>query len=64
MSKDRVIHLLNDEEIGMCLSGLTLLKRQYSKDELSDEVISFLDNLYNKIDKCEDMGVINDERIW
>ena len=63
MSKDRVIHLLTDEEIGMCLSGLTLLKRQYTKDELSSEVIEFLDNLYNKIDECQDMGVIGYERI-
>lgn len=63
MSKDRVIHLLTDEEIGMCLSGLTLLKRQYVKDEISSDVIVFLDNLYTKIDKCEDMGVINDERL-
>lgn len=63
MSKDRVIHLLTDEEIGFIQSGLTLLKRQYVKDELSEEVVSFLDNLYVKIEKCEDMGVINDERL-
>ena len=63
MNKDRVIHLLTDEEIGMCLSGLTLLKRQYVNDELSIEVVEFLDNLYNKIDECSEMGVIGYERI-
>ncbi len=63
MSKDRVIHLLADEEIGMILSGLTLLKRQYTKEEKENEVIIFLDNIYNKIDNCEDMGVINNERL-
>lgn len=62
MSKDRVIRLLTDEEIGLILSGLTLLKRQYVSQE-EDNSILFLDNLYNKIDKCEDMGVIKSERI-
>ena len=62
MSKDRVIKLLTDEEIGLILSSITVLKRQYVKDENSD-IVLILDNLYKKIDKSEDMGVIIDERL-
>lgn len=62
MSKDRVIKLLTDEEIGLILSSITVLKRQYVKEENSD-IVLILDNLYKKIDKSEDMGVITDERL-
>ena len=62
MSKDRVINLLSDEEIGLILSGITVLKRQYVKEENSD-IVLILDNLYKKIDNSEDMGVITYERL-
>lgn len=62
MSKDRVIELLTDEEIGLILSSITVLKRQYVKEENSD-IVLILDNLYKKINKCEDMGVIIYERL-
>lgn len=62
MSKDRVIELLTDEEIGLILSSITVLKRQHFKEENSD-IVLILDNLYKKINKCEDMGVIIYERL-
>lgn len=62
MSKDRVIELLTDEEIGLILSSITVLKRQHVKEENSD-IVLILDNLYKKINKCEDMGVIIYERL-
>lgn len=62
MSKDRVIKLFTDEEIGLILSSITVLKRQYVKEENSD-IVLILDNLYKKINKCEDMGVIIYERL-
>lgn len=62
MSKDRVIKLLSDEEIGLILSSITVLKRQYVKEENSD-IVLILDNLYKKIDMSEDMGVITYERL-
>ena len=62
MSKDRVIKLLTDEEIGLILSSITVLKRQYVKEENSD-IVLILDNLYKKIDNSEDMGVITYERL-
>lgn len=61
MSKDRIIHLLNDEEISYILTGLRLLEQSYLKYDNTDT--SFIQALFDKIDNSLDMGVINDERI-
>lgn len=62
MSKDRIIHLLSDEEISYILTGLRVLGQQYIKQECNDDV-SFVNVLYDKIDKSIDVGVIGNERI-
>lgn len=61
MSKDRIIHLLNDEEISYILTGLRLLEQSYLKYDNTDT--SLIQALFDKIDNSLDMGVINDERI-
>lgn len=61
MSKDRIIHLLNDEEISYILTGLRLLEQSYLKNDNTDT--SLIQALFDKIDNSLDMGVINDERI-
>ena len=60
--KHRVIHLLSDEDISLILTGLTLLKRRYIEQN-DDSAVLFCDQLYDKFDNCEDVGVINHERI-
>ena len=62
MSKDRVIHLLTDEEISYILSGLRFLMQQYIKQDSKDDLL-FVNQLYEKIDLSTDMGVIGNERI-
>lgn len=62
MNKDRIIHLLTDEDIGLILTGLRFLEQDYLKREDSDGVF-FIGSLYDRIDKAEDLGVITSERI-
>lgn len=62
MNKDRIIHLLTDEDVGLILTGLRFLEQDYIKREDRDGVF-FVGSLYDRIDKCEDMGVITSERI-
>ena len=60
--KHRVIHLLSDEDISLILTGLRILEKEYvsQNDETS---FLFTQQLYDKFEKCEDVGVINHERI-
>lgn len=58
MSKDKVIHLLEDEQISLLLTGLRLVSIKEP-----DVNIDLIDDLYELIESCEDMGVINDEKI-
>lgn len=60
--KHRVIHLLNDDDISFVLTGLRLLGQRYLEQD-DEENALFVQRLYEKIDECEDMGVINHERI-
>lgn len=60
MNKDRIICLLSDEEISYILTSLTTLKIKYVSEDNNEEV-ELLQELYNKIDECDDMGVIKDE---
>lgn len=60
--KHRVIHLLSDEDISLVLTGLTLLERKYMEQDDNSSVL-FTQQLYEKFDSCEDVGVINHERI-
>lgn len=62
MSKDRIIHLLSDEEISYILSGLRFLVQQYIKQDCNDDVL-FVQQLYDKIDISSDVGVIGNERM-
>ena len=62
MNKDRIIHLLSDEEIGYLLTGLRFLEQDYLKREDEDGVF-FVSSLYDKIENSEDVGVITSERI-
>lgn len=62
MSKDRVIHLLSDEEISYILTGLRLAGQQYLKQECEEDA-NFVSNLYEKIDDSLDVGVIGNERM-
>ena len=62
MNKDRIIHLLSDEEIGYLLIGLRFLEQDYLKREDEDGVF-FVSSLYDKIENSEDVGVITSERI-
>ena len=62
MNKDRIIHLLTDEDVGLILTGLRFLEQDYIKREDEDGVF-FVGSLYDRIDKSEDVGVITSERI-
>lgn len=62
MSKDRIIHLLTDEEISLILTGLRFLSKEYKEKEY-DRDSEFTDSLYSRIDKSQDVGVIRNERI-
>ena len=62
MSKDRIIHLLTDEEISLVLTGLRLVSQRYLEQGCSDDV-SFCNQLFEKVDKSIDVGVIGNERI-
>ena len=62
MSKDRVIHLLTDEDVSYIMTGLRLAIRKYMDMGCDDDVL-FIRQLYDKIEFCEDIGVINDEKI-
>jgi len=62
VNKDRIIHLLSDEEIGYLLTGLRFLEQDYLKREDEDGVF-FVSSLYDKIENSEDVGVITSERI-
>jgi len=62
MSKDRIIHLLSDEEISYILSGLMFLGRKYLEQDCKED--NFLvQQLYDKIDMSSDVGVISNERM-
>ncbi len=37
MSKDRIIHLLSDEEIGYILTGLRVLGQRYTEQSCEDD---------------------------
>lgn len=60
--KHRVIHLLSDEDISLILTGLKLLERRYV-EQSDDSSVLFTQQLYDKFENCEDVGVINHERI-
>lgn len=60
--KHRVIHLLSDEDISLILTGLKLLERRYV-EQSDDSSVLFTQQLYDKFEQCEDVGVINHERI-
>lgn len=62
MSKDRVIHLLSDEEISLILTSLRFSEQKYIKQD-DFENLTYIRNLYDKIDISEDVGVIGSERI-
>lgn len=62
MSKDRIIHLLSDEEISYILTGLRFLGQEYTKQDNDDDVL-FVGQLYDKIDSSSDVGVIGNERM-
>ena len=62
MSKDRIIHLLSDEEIGYILTGLRILGQRYTEQSCEDDVF-FVNQLYDKVEKSLDVGVIGNERI-
>ena len=62
MSRDRVIHLLSDEEISYILTGLNLVGRKYVEQGFEEDANS-VNSLYSKVDKCLDMGVIDNDRI-
>ena len=47
MSKDRIIHLLSDEEIGYILTGLRVLGQRYTEQSCEDDVF-FVNQLYDK----------------
>ena len=53
MSKDRVIHLLSDEEISYILTGLRLAGNQYLKQDCSEDA-NIVSALYDKIDTSLD----------
>ena len=58
---ERRIHILTDEEISYILTGLRLLSTKYMSEDSTDTVIE-TDRLYNKIDECYELGVINIEK--
>lgn len=62
MSKDRIIHLLSDEEIGYILTGLRVLGQRYAEQSCEDDVF-FVNQLYDKVEKSLDVGVIGNERM-
>lgn len=57
MSKDRIIHLLSDEEISYILTGLKILSQKYIEHNCEDDVF-FVNQLYDKVVKSLDIGVI------
>lgn len=59
---ERRIHILTDEEISYILTGLRLLSNKYVTEDNTDGSIE-TDRLYNKIDDCFELGVINNEKI-
>lgn len=60
--KHRVIHLLSDEDISLVLTGLKLLEKRYIEQDDNTSVL-FTQQLYDKFENSEDVGVINHERI-
>lgn len=62
MSKDRIIHLLSDEEISYILTGLRVLVPKFLEHDCEDDVF-LVKQLYDKVDKSLDVGVIVNERI-
>lgn len=62
MSKDRIIHLLSDEEIGYILTGLKILSQKYIEHNCEDDVF-FVNQLYDKVVKSLDVGVIENQRM-
>lgn len=60
--KHRVIDLLSDEDISLILTGLKLLERRYIEQN-DDNGVLFTQQLYDRFNECEDVGVINHERI-
>lgn len=60
--KARVIHLLSDDDISLLLTGLTLLQRRYV-EENNNNLVLLTQLLYDNIENCEDVGVINHENI-
>ena len=60
--KHRVIHLLSDEDISLVLTGLKLLEKRYIEQDDNTSVL-FTQQLYDKFENPEDVGVINHERI-
>ena len=61
MNKERRIYLLSDEHISLILTGLRLLSSKCIEDNDID-MMSMSDNLYDKIDKSFEMGVIMNEK--
>lgn len=59
---ERRIHILTDEEISYILTGLRLLCNKYLSEDNNDSMIE-TDRLYNRINECYELGVINDEKI-
>lgn len=59
---ERKIHILTDEEISFVLTGLRLLSNKYISEDNTDSMLE-TDRLYNKIDECHELGVINIEKI-
>lgn len=60
--KHRVIHLLSDEDISLILTGLKLLERRYLEQNFDNDVL-FVQQLYDRFEMSEDVGVISHERI-
>lgn len=61
MNKERRIYLLPDEQISLILTGLRLLSSKCIDDNDMD-MMAMSDNLYDKIDKSFEMGVIMNEK--
>ena len=60
--KHRVIHILSDEDISLVLTGLKLLERRYIEQN-DDTSVLFTQQLYDRFEAAEDVGVINHERL-
>ena len=58
---ERKIVLLDDEDISRVLTGLHLLKSRYNQ-ELNTGEVEETESLFNKIDECDEMGVIRYEK--